>query len=451
MKTIKKIMIIFVIITVFLSWSSEFVFGADLSNIVKPLDNTASNETEQNSTGNISNSDSEQNSNTVGNETTELDSLNSKKEELQTAVSENEAQISVVESEISATLAEVENLSIKISEKKEEIEDLESEEIALNSYIEETEKNLAEYTEKYEFQKSLLEERLIAMYEMGDVKYLDVLLNSEGLTDFLSRCYLVSEITESDYELVSSVKENKQQMESLSSSLKTKKEELEKDKVDKEKYQVSLSNMEILKNNKISSLNEEELAIYQKIEDYKTEISSVEAEIKKLALENIGETYVGGNMIWPTPGYTTITSNFGMRTHPITGIYKLHTGTDIGAPYGATFVAANDGVVIKAEMNRAYGNMVMINHGGGVITLYAHGSEILVEEGQAVTQGTAVLKVGSTGYSTGPHAHFEIRINGEYVNPLDYISPTNTGNFTPLDETSNENTTNEEITVELNN
>ena len=130
-------------------------------------------------------------------------------------------------------------------------------------------------------------------------------------------------------------------------------------------------------------------------------------------------------MAWPVPGYTRITSPFGMRTHPVTGIYKLHTGTDIGAPYGSIFIAANDGVVVKAGMNAAYGNMVVIDHGGGVSTLYAHGSEILVDAGQTVTKGTPVLKVGSTGYSTGPHAHFEVRVNGDYLNPLDFITSYN--------------------------
>ena len=126
-------------------------------------------------------------------------------------------------------------------------------------------------------------------------------------------------------------------------------------------------------------------------------------------------------MIWPIPGYTTITSEYGMRVHPITGAYKLHTGTDIGAPMGADFVAAANGVVVKAEMTPAYGNMVIIDHGGGVQTLYAHGSEIVVQMGQEVKAGTPVLKVGSTGYSTGPHAHFEIRINGQTVNPMEYL------------------------------
>ena len=140
-------------------------------------------------------------------------------------------------------------------------------------------------------------------------------------------------------------------------------------------------------------------------------------------MQGIDTKYIGGEFAWPVPGYTRITSKYGMRTHPITGIYKLHTGVDIGAPMGANFVAANDGIVVKAGYNGAYGNMVIIDHGGGVQTLYAHGSEILVKVGDVVKKGeTAVLKVGSTGYSTGAHAHFEVRINGETTDPLPYIT-----------------------------
>ena len=110
-----------------------------------------------------------------------------------------------------------------------------------------------------------------------------------------------------------------------------------------------------------------------------------------------------------------------MRVHPITKVYKLHTGIDIGAPEGANFIAATDGLVIKAGRSAAYGNMVIIDHGGGVTTLYAHGSEIVVEVGQLVSRGDVVMKVGSTGYSTGPHAHFEVRIDGKYVQPLNFL------------------------------
>jgi murein DD-endopeptidase MepM/ murein hydrolase activator NlpD len=370
----------------------------------------------------------------------QIEDLQNQKSDLENAISSNEAQIVVAQGELSQTLEEIEILSTKIEEKRNEISTLETEELSLMKFIEEEEKKLEEYSNLYEQEKTALEKRLVVMYEMGETRYLDVLLNSSSLSEFLSKYYLLSEISEADYKLVSNVKKDKEQTESITEALEKNKEELEADKEAKEKYEISLSNMEILKNNKLNSLSEEETSLYSEIEEYRNQINSIESEIKELALKNLGKTYIGGSMIWPAPGYTSITSEFGMRTHPITGIYKLHTGVDIGAPYGANFVAANDGVVIKADENAAYGKMVMIDHGGGIVTLYAHGSEICVNEGDIVHQGQTVLKVGSTGYSTGPHAHFEIRINGEYLNPMDYISPDNGDTDTDI----------EEIVVEIN-
>ena len=159
------------------------------------------------------------------------------------------------------------------------------------------------------------------------------------------------------------------------------------------------------------------------IDEYNNQVKQIEEEIKKLAVTaSFGEDYRGGQMQWPIYGHYNITSNYGMRVHPITGVYKLHTGVDIGATIGTNFTAMANGIVVKAEYNGAYGNMVIIDHGGGVQTLYAHGSEIVAKLGQEVNAGDVVLKVGSTGYSTGPHAHFEVRINGNPENPLDYLS-----------------------------
>ncbi|MBR1540247.1 MAG: peptidoglycan DD-metalloendopeptidase family protein [Clostridia bacterium] len=355
----------------------------------------------------------------------QMEDLENQKSDLENAIVSNEAQIGVVEGVLSETLEEIEQLSTKIEQKRKEIANLEIQEISLMKLIEEEEQKLEEATQRYEQEKALLEKRLVVMYEMGNLNMLDVLLNSKNLSDFLSRYFLLSEIGQADQRLVDNVKKDKIQTENIATSLTATKNELEKDKDDKEKYAISLNNMEILKNNKIANLTAEEIQLYQDIENYRQEILSIESEIKELALKNLGQKYIGGKFIWPTPGYTTITSPFGMRTHPITGIYKLHTGTDIGAPYGANFLAANDGVVVKAEYNSAYGNMVILNHGGGIMTLYAHGSSIEVKEGDIVKQGQTVLKVGKTGYATGPHAHFEIRVNGEYLNPMDYISPDN--------------------------
>ena len=161
----------------------------------------------------------------------------------------------------------------------------------------------------------------------------------------------------------------------------------------------------------------------EKIDSYQAELNSIESQIVAISTENIGSDYIGGEFAWPAPGYTTITSRYGMRIHPILKVPRLHTGTDIGMPTGSNIIAANDGVVIHASYTTTgYGNMVMIDHGGGVCTLYGHGSEIIAELGQTVKKGDIIMKAGSTGWSTGPHLHFEVRINGTAVDSLPYIT-----------------------------
>lgn len=354
-----------------------------------------------------------------------LDSLNVQKNDLENQIQQKESEIQYIQEDMSATLLELENLSQEIADKQNEIAEIELQEIELNKYIETTEVELTSLKEKYAKQKKALEARLVAMYKFGNASYLDVLLNSKSLSQFLSNYYYLTIITKTDTNLLKAVEEKRDSIQTLANNLETKKNVLMVSRKTREKTQIALSNMKIIKDKRVTELNEQDLALHQEIENYRQQIQSVELEIKKLALANVGEKYVGGIMAWPVPGYTTITSQYGMRTHPITGVYKLHTGTDISAPIGATFVAANDGSVVKAEYNTAYGNMVMIDHGGGISTLYAHGSEILVSVGQTVFKGTAVLKVGSTGYSTGPHAHFEVRVNGNPVQPLDYITSYN--------------------------
>jgi peptidoglycan hydrolase CwlO-like protein len=232
---------------------------------------------------------------------TQLQNLQTQKDSLNNAISANEAQIGVVEGVLSETLEEIETLSTKIEEKKNEIADLETSEISLMNFIEKEEAKLQEYNEEYEKQKETLEKRLIVMYEMGNTTYLDVLLSSKSISEFLSKYYLLSEISESDYKLVESVKKSKNQAESVTKSLAEKKEELEKNKEDLDKYQISLSNMEILKTNKLASLSDEEVNLYNEIEEYREKIANIESEIKEIALKNTAEIYIGGSFIWPTP------------------------------------------------------------------------------------------------------------------------------------------------------
>lgn len=370
-------------------------------------------------------------SNDISNKQNEL---KEQKQNLQQSLENSNSQLEIVQSELSDVMQKILELDKQIAESEEKINQYKSEIDSLNSSIDELERNLQQEEEYYYKQKALLENRIVAMYQAGNTTYLDVILNSRGISEFISNYYLISKITKIDIDLLNEINEKKDEIEKQKEALESKKIDSRTKKALYEKENVSLKNIQTVRNNYLSKLTEEEMELQKQIEEYSNqikEIEKIEQEIINTATANINiENYVGGTMAWPVPGYSTITSKFGMRTHPITGVYKLHTGVDIRAPIGATFIAANDGVVTKACFNNAYGNMVLIDHGGGVSTLYAHGSEIIVTVGQTVKKGDAVLKVGSTGYSTGAHAHFEVRIKGEYVNPLPYImnstEPTNT-------------------------
>ena len=173
----------------------------------------------------------------------------------------------------------------------------------------------------------------------------------------------------------------------------------------------------------MNQLSDNEKELQKKIEEYKAEEQRVENLIQLAAGQGYEGEYTGGVMAWPiAKSGTYITSPFGYREHPIQGVIKLHSGIDIGnAGFGAPVIAAADGIVTLASYNGGYGNCVMINHGNGISTLYGHGQKILTTVGTQVKKGDLILEVGSTGNSTGPHLHFEVRVNGKAVNPIPYL------------------------------
>lgn len=355
----------------------------------------------------------------------DITDLINKQNELQNQKSEADSQLGIVQEELSTNMQQVENLSQSMSEYQIQIDEWGKQIDELNDSISEIQDKLDVAQKDYDEQEKLLETRLVTMYEAGDTSFLDFILSSKNIVDFISNYYLMAELTNYDEDLLEKIEREKSQIEQNKKMLETKQNEYNTIKANYEKKKIILYNTKVLRDEAASKLTQEETELSAKIDEYRNQILTVEAEISKITTANLDTQYIGGEMAWPVPGYTRITSNYGMRTHPITGIYKLHTGVDLGAPMGANFVAANDGVVTKAGYNGAYGNMVIIDHGGGISTLYAHGSEILVTVGQTVKKGDVILKVGSTGYSTGAHAHFEVRVNGQVVNPLPYIT-TNT-------------------------
>ena len=369
----------------------------------------------------------------------EIDDLQNKQQELQNQLDDANGELEGVQSDLSENLQQVQKLDEKISNSQTELDELNNKITELQNTINDVESKLKVAEENYYKQKDVAEQRLVAIYEEGETQYLDVVLTSRSISDFLSNYFLVTELATYDAEILEDLERQKNEIETNKKKLDSSKEELATIKANQTKTAKILENTKSVRENFIAKLTEEEKKIQADIEEYTRRFEEVNAEILQLALQGIDTKYIGGVLAWPVPGYTRITSKYGMRTHPITGVYKLHTGVDISAPMGANFIAANDGIVTKAGMNSAYGNMVIIDHGGGISTLYAHGSEILVHVGQTVKKGDAILKVGSTGYSTGPHAHFEVRINGVVTDPMPYI----TNGLVP--ESQNQDTSNENM------
>lgn len=376
----------------------------------------------------------------------EMTDLQTQQQELQNQINDATEQLEDVQDELSENLQQVQKLDEKIETSQTELDELNTRITELQTSIDEVGEKLKVAEERYNRQKEILEVRLVAMYETSDTQYLDVILSSRSVSDFLSNYFLITELANYDTELLEDIKSQKDEIELAKKKLDNTKEQYTTIKQNQTKTAKILENTKIVRENYIAKLSDTEKDIQAQIDEYNARFDEINKEILSLAMQGIDTQYIGGELAWPIPGYTRITSKYGMRTHPITGVYKLHTGVDVSAPMGANFVAANDGIVVKAEYNSAYGNMVIIDHGGGVSTLYAHGSEIMVQIGQSVKRGeTVVLKVGSTGYSTGPHAHFEVRLNGVTTDPLPYITngivPTTQTQNTTVNETT-ENTTN---------
>lgn len=342
------------------------------------------------------------------------DNINAKEAELNSAqakVTEYEDKIKTLNNEIASTDSEINKVKISIEENTNEIEKAKKEQ---------------------ELKQEILGKRLRNVYKSNlSDKFLYMILESKNFGELFSNIANIKTLVKTDNKLI-------EEIEALKNDLKVRKSNLEASKSTLDNKKAELLSKE-------KTLNEVKSEHEIKLDTYNSQLNELEkleaeknAELKALAdredeIEKEIQSYFNQtpNTSFPSnsssSGFirpvasSTITSSYGPRVHPVTGQYKVHTGVDFAASTGTPFVAAKDGVVTTAEYHPAYGNMVIIDHGGGLSTLYAHASQLKVSAGQKIKQGQVVSLVGSTGYSTGPHAHFEIRINGQHVNPMDYI------------------------------
>ena len=351
--------------------------------------------------------------------------LKNEKEQLQQSWNDANSKQKEVQGQKTQVEQKVQELNTKIIENEREIQELKNEITTLESEIQEKQQKLDKAQADYEKQDELLKKRIVASYMAGETKYLDILLTSESLTDLISDYYRVSEMAKYDTELLERLEKQKKEIEEAKQLLETKRAELKVAKAETEKKNVVLRNDKTEQNNLLNQLSDTEKQLQQKIKEYEASMKEVENQIANLT-QSIGSggNYTGGQFLWPIPSIgvgKNITSNFGYRYLELYGYTRLHAGIDIGANYGTNVVAAAEGTVVLASWNGGYGNCVIINHGGGLMTLYGHGSSIVAKVGQKVKRGDVVLKVGSTGNSTGNHLHFEVRVNGTAKNPRPYL------------------------------
>ena len=360
--------------------------------------------------------------------------LNASKTETDKKIEEAKEELENINAEKSETLEQVENLIMQISSAQSEIDELNTKISDMNNQIEDAQNKLNEKQEEYDGKEELLEKRLVAAYEAGETSYLDVLLSSSSLTDLISNYYMISEVTQSDMELMEKIKNEQEEIETAKQTLETSKQELDSVRAQKQQKATELQNAKSQKDSYVAQLDEQEKNTQAELEQFEQDKRDIQAQLAAIArqeaasagssnVSNIVNNPSSSGYIRPVAGYRITCGWMG---------YSGHTGVDFSGSgiAGKPVLAAKAGTVVTSTAlkysngnYRSYGEYIVINHHDGTMTLYAHGApgSRLVSSGQSVSQGQQIMSVGTTGNSTGYHLHFEVRINGSPVNPAPYL------------------------------
>lgn len=358
--------------------------------------------------------------------------------ELEGKKSDTAAYVKELDRNLSALAGELTKLEGDISQKEEQIEEAK------------VELETAKITENRQYEDMKL--RIQYMYENGQTGLLESMMQSESIAELLNRAEYASQITFYDRKMLEEYRKTRQEVALKEEALKTEHQELLTLQDSTKAKQSSVKTLMASKEAELASYETKIASAQGEIDQYNADIKAqeehmarVEAEIRRKEEEarkaeearraeeaKKNQSSAGGdstvkkgntNFIWPCPASGRISSAFGDRSSPTEGASTNHKGIDIPAPSGSSIVAAADGKVVISTYSYSAGNYIMIDHGGGLTTVYMHCSQLLVKEGETVKQGQTIAKVGSTGYSTGPHLHFGVRSGGSYVNPSGYVSP----------------------------
>ena len=347
--------------------------------------------------------------------------------QLEALKADTAAYVKQLDNNLATLTDELSQLEVRIGDKEAEIETARAE--------------LEEAKDVEEHQYSTMKLRIKYMYENGESSFVDMVMESGSISELLNRSEYVSQIAEYDRKMLRQYAEAKDDVAAREKNLEQEWQGLVELQETTQAKQSSVQKLMDSKKAELDSYNAKIASAQTEIDQYNADIKAQEDQMKRIEAEMkrreeearkkaeaAGKTYTVQNLgnisfKWPCPSSSRITSNFGDRESPTEGASSNHKGIDIGASTGADIIAAADGEVVISTYSYSAGNYIMLDHGGGVSTVYMHCSKLLVGVGEKVKQGQVIAKVGSTGYSTGSHLHFGIRSGGTYVNPRSYVSP----------------------------
>ncbi len=351
------------------------------------------------------------------------DALDEKFQELQDLLKEIDqykSQISSQKRTETSVMNEIQKLDKELALAEKELAYIQTKMTYLNGEIDQTREEITQIQERLAAQKACFEARLVSMYKSRNVSYVEVLLESDSISNFLARVRYLRDLTAYDNQLMDTYKAEHRDLEERKAGLEGDLAQMLVLKRDQEDKRVEVVSRSRSREDYLAQVQKERKRLEELLDAMEAESKALEKVIADLQAKNPRPKNENLSMAWPISG-GWISDYYGWRNHPILNIPKFHSGVDYAANTGTDIKAMEAGSVLLAGTNGGYGLCVIIDHGGGISTLYGHASKLLVKKGEEVYKGQVIAKVGSTGVSTGPHLHFEVRVNGVTQNPLDWL------------------------------
>lgn len=352
------------------------------------------------------------------------DDLEDQLADIQSQISAAQADQVNAKEVIQAVMDRLDAIQTELDAANAELSRIRGEQARLNEQIRQNELALQRALDALHARQAVLARRVRAIYMHGQLNYVDVIIGSKSFSDFANRLELLKRIIRADFSLILEIQEQQRQIEAKRAELEQEKAQLDALEADAVKAQEAIEAKKAEQQRALEEAQAHRAAAEQLESELQQASADVQAKIEaRLREQQAGGGYTGvvgtGQLSWPCSG--PITSPFGYRIHPIFGIEISHAGMDIGVPEGTPVHAADSGTVIEADWISGYGYTIIIDHGNGIQTLYAHNSSLIAGAGQSVSKGEVVAYSGQTGNVTGPHCHFEVRINGSPVDPMGYL------------------------------